>query len=149
MFPLVLAAAFALPLSGENPKKEAVAKELKKLEGTWESVLYVWDRKKAEPPNAERRQFILHGEAFTMRGQGEDLYGGAIRADPSKKPKPIDLLPQRHGGKAKGSLAIYELNGDTLLMCIAFPDEPRPSEFTAEPGSYRLLITFRRLKTKR
>ena len=42
-------------------------------------------------------------------------------------------------------LGIYKIDKDTLTLCMADPDLPRPREFKAEKGSKHTLMVFKRL----
>lgn len=62
--------------------------------------------------------------------------------NPSATPKTTeDHLPD--GRVIRG---IYELTGDTLRSCVAAPNAPRPTEFTAKAGTGQTLRVFRRVK---
>ena len=46
------------------------------------------------------------------------------------------------------SRGIYRLEGDTLELCQAFPDESRPTEFATRKGDTRLLMVLKRVGPK-
>jgi uncharacterized protein (TIGR03067 family) len=50
----------------------------------------------------------------------------------------------RHFGET--SLAIYELDGDTLRLCRAAPGDPRPTTFKSTPGTGTAFMTYSREK---
>ena len=43
------------------------------------------------------------------------------------------------------TFAIYELDGDDLIYCIAEPGRPRPTDFTTTEGDGRTLVKLRRI----
>lgn len=46
---------------------------------------------------------------------------------------------------ARGTtLGIYELRGDTLVLCYSIPGEPRPTEFASKAGTRLQLVTLKR-----
>jgi hypothetical protein len=55
----------------------------------------------------------------------------------------MDLQPQ---GEKGGILAVYELKGDTLRVCWAPLEKPRPTEFASKPGSGYSLVELKREK---
>jgi uncharacterized protein (TIGR03067 family) len=148
MRPVTLAAlalAFALPSAwGGDPKPkqdakaEAVAKEWKRLEGTWELVTLRVDGKPKEMPEDERPKLWLPAGAPGLTYQ---LY-------PTRKPKAIDFIRAQAPGGGLTFRFIYELKGVELRMCGGPLNGPRPTEFTAEKGSGRTLVTYRRAKEK-
>jgi len=51
-----------------------------------------------------------------------------------------------HNGERQ--LAIYEIKGDLLKICVSAPNEVRPTEFKTTPYSHRSLGIFKRIKTR-
>jgi uncharacterized protein (TIGR03067 family) len=71
--------------------------------------------------------------------------------DATKKPKWIDMEVVVGSPRLeKGQIfqGIYELDGDTLRICSAFPKKrvDRPTEFSAGKGSNCVLTAFKREK---
>ncbi|MBI2805482.1 MAG: TIGR03067 domain-containing protein [Planctomycetes bacterium] len=62
---------------------------------------------------------------------------------PSAKPKGIDLVLDLQG-KPQIYRGIYEIAGDTLKLCVSLPEKDRPTEFSANAGTKRVLLTLRR-----
>lgn len=72
---------------------------------------------------------VFAGDKLTLKpavGQDEAV---AYEIDPSQKPKTMDLEPENNKLKADLGKAIYELNGDTLKLCLGTKGI-RPREFT-------------------
>jgi uncharacterized protein (TIGR03067 family) len=133
----------------EKAKQEAVAKELKALEGTWEIVFVEVGGKKGMLPENQKERLTFREKAFTAV-QGEKVRDkGALHIDPTKKPKTLDMTSG--GGANKGDVirAIYELQGDEMRVCVSPPGQPRPTAFTTEAGSAHYIGTFRRVKDKK
>jgi uncharacterized protein (TIGR03067 family) len=81
---------------------------------------------------------VFAGDQLTLQpavGQDETV---AYKIDPSQKPKTMDLEPENNKLKADLGKAIYELNGDTLKLCLGTNDT-RPTEFT-EMGRASLVL---------
>jgi len=127
-------------------------KDWDKLKGNWQAVeILTLDGNAVSADEVKAVKLTFAGAdrmTFTFAGKsiGKDDYG--VKLDASKKPKAIDLTSL--DGKSKGAvlLGIYQLDGDTLKLCVA--SEPkineRPSRFTSEVGSKNFLYTFKRAK---
>jgi uncharacterized protein (TIGR03067 family) len=86
----------------------------------------------------------LDGQKFTTIAMGED-FAGTVELDPAKSPKTFDLLFTSGPHKGVKSLGIYELDGDTWKICLAFAGiQTRPQKFATKPGSGLALETFKR-----
>jgi RNA polymerase sigma-70 factor (ECF subfamily) len=135
---------------------DAVRKELKQLEGTWEIVSVVGDGKKQGFGRPIR--ITIRGDRFTAERLGTpsdtSLIGkGPLKVDPSKQLKAIDFITTEGPGKGTKALMLYELKGDELRLCETRADDtrqdrPRPTEFSAGPGSGRAITTLRRVKSE-
>src|SRR5580658_8822350 len=106
--------------------------DLKKLQGTWTiAELEVEGRKM--PYSGSK--VVLDGQKFTTIAMGND-YGGTVELDSAKSPKTFDLLFTSGPHKGLKSLGIYELDGDTWRICLAFAGiKTRPKGFATTPGS--------------
>jgi uncharacterized protein (TIGR03067 family) len=70
--------------------------------------------------------------------------GGTFTLGPKASPKTIDFTPADGPFKGKTFRGIYQLEGDELKACFAFPDKERPKIFVTGPGS--VLEFWRRAK---
>jgi uncharacterized protein (TIGR03067 family) len=114
--------------------------DLKKLQGTW-TIVAVEVEGRAMPGGSK---IVLEGERFTTVAMGND-YGGTVDLNSGKSPKTFDLLFTSGPHKGMKSLGIYELDGDTWRICVAFAGiKTRPKEFAATPGSGFALETLKR-----
>jgi uncharacterized protein (TIGR03067 family) len=131
---------------GQGDAKEAVAKEWKALEGTWEIVSIELQGKKAGLPE-ERKERLTFRDGTFASTQGQEVRDkGTLKLDPTKQPKTMDMMSGGEGNKGKKALAIYELKGHDLRVCISPPGQPRPTAFTTEAGSANYITTLRRVK---
>jgi uncharacterized protein (TIGR03067 family) len=91
-------------------------------------------------------QLTFSGDRFTIRSKDKLLYQGTFRVGPSRKPATIDFTHTRGEAKGKAWLGVYRLEGDVLKICDNADDlaQGRPAAFATEPGSGRVLVTFRR-----
>jgi RNA polymerase sigma factor (sigma-70 family) len=137
-----------------DPGDEAIRKELKLLEGTWDMVYGMRNGEKHTPGKTIR--ITIHGDSFTAEriGTPASLIGkGPLKVDPTQKFKTIDFITTEGPGKGTKALMLYQLQGDFLMLCETGPDEtrkdlPRPTEFSAGPGSGCSISYLRRVKPK-
>jgi uncharacterized protein (TIGR03067 family) len=71
----------------------------------------------------------------------------AIKIDPDKKPKTVDLI-REIGGQTLTELGIYELDGDTWKMCNDEAGIMRPTEYGTKEGTRLEVIVMKRVKNK-
>jgi len=115
--------------------------DLKKLQGSW-TVTELESEGRKMPYSGSK--IVLDGEKFTTIAMGSD-YGGTVELDTTKSPKTFDLLFTSGPHKGAKSLGIYELDGDTWRICLAFAGiKTRPKEFVTKPGSGFALETLKR-----
>jgi uncharacterized protein (TIGR03067 family) len=137
----------ALPGRGDagDSKEEAAAKELKQLAGTWIPTSAQVNGSIASPEEVRKMKVVLAGEKWTLHLEGKTAEA-TFKIDPTKKPKTIDF----HPANAKGQVlvGIYELNGDTLRICLPEPStgKERPTEFSGKDG--KSLTIYEREKSK-
>jgi uncharacterized protein (TIGR03067 family) len=109
----------------ENPSRPE--DDAKSLLGAW--IIQSATRDGATLNHLKGGQMVFAGDKLTLKpavGQDEAV---AYKIDPSQKPKTMDLEPENNKLKADLDNAIYDLNGDTLKLCLGTKDN-RPREFT-------------------
>ena len=126
---LVLAGCF---LAADQVKENAVARDVEALQGSWLFILQskeVVDGVEKEL-TAQGRIIITHvGFHMFIRRDGEyrEYSKGLFKIDTTTTPKSIDFQPFV---AESPTLGIYELNGNTLQICIAdMPKDNRPKQF--------------------
>jgi RNA polymerase sigma factor (sigma-70 family) len=134
---------------------EAVTKDLERLQGKWELILFVGYGQKLElPKETGRRTLVIEGNKATLHVGSQEVRMTWL-IDPTKKPKTLDECYEQSfsNGKAeqggfggKVGPAIYELEGDALKVCSDDPGGERPGAFVAMPKTKRSLMTFKRIK---
>jgi uncharacterized protein (TIGR03067 family) len=72
--------------------------------------------------------------------------GGSFTLDPKASPKTIDLTPADGPYKGKTFRGIYQLEGDELKACFAFPGKERPKTYLTDPESGLVLEFWRRVQ---
>jgi uncharacterized protein (TIGR03067 family) len=143
LFLAVIAVAFVAGADDkkDDTKEEALKKELKNLEGTWkvESASF---QGKSDKDDAD--EFIITADKITMQNKAGKKETVSYKIDPSKKPKVMDFTPEEKKENAAPGKAIYDLDGDTLKICVGPPDK-RPDEIS-DKG--HVLFTLKRKKVK-
>jgi uncharacterized protein (TIGR03067 family) len=135
----VIAVAF---LAGaDDQKDDALKKELKSLEGTWTVASATF---KGKSDKEEGGEFIFTPDQLTIKSKDGKKEIVSFKIDPSKKPKIMDFTPGAEKKNASPGKAIYELDGDTLKICVGPPDK-RPDEIS-DKG--QVLFTLKRKKVK-
>jgi uncharacterized protein (TIGR03067 family) len=149
----VVLLAVATAGAADQPKTDAVRKELKKFAGTWTvEAVESNGRKGAEDDLKPLRYVFDAGGTWKLRKDGETIAEGTYEVDPTKKPKTIDFkivttIAERDKGTT--SLGIYEIEGDTLKVCRDWPGEgKRPGDFSAGADSKQILGEYKREKAQ-
>lgn len=118
---------------------EAIKKELKALQGKWTIESFEDGQGKKAEFEGATVEFKDRQMAFTKDGETKK---GKITLNPAGKPKEMDIKAE---GKDEQMLAIYQLEGDKLKMCVS--DDPtagRPRDFAARDRN--VLVILKRAK---
>lgn len=130
-------------LAGDDP----IEKERKSYQGIWKVVALEADGKETPENDARKLTFINKADGtWVVQSEGKEISSGTSDIDPTKKPKTIDFMPTLGVGSGNEYVGIYELGKDTRQICFAEKAKGRPTEFSAPPGSGRILIKFERVK---
>jgi uncharacterized protein (TIGR03067 family) len=126
-YSLALAVGGLLALHvGAEDKTDGAVGEVKKLQGSWS----VQSQTFRGQPHGDMKpsEFVFAGGTLTVKTEGGTEERMTFTVDPSGKPKAMDVKPEEkpREGVIVGA-AIYELDGDTLKVCIGLP---RPKELT-------------------
>ena len=121
-------------------------KEMKKLEGTWATVsIEAAGQKVTDEDKIKTRKLTTKGEKYTLK-VGDETVQGTIKINATKKPKTIDVKPDSGTNKGKTLLGIYELDGDSLKICLALPDKDRPAAFATAAENGQQLVVYKQGK---
>jgi uncharacterized protein (TIGR03067 family) len=139
---LVVAGA-ALAIAADE-KKDDAKDDLKKFEGSWQLVAREQDGDKAPAEAVKTVKAVVKGNKVTITADGKTVMEAEFTLDAGKKPKTCDANVTAGEDKGKKLLAIYEIEGDTIKLCVN--EKERPKEFTAKKGSGNVLETYTREK---
>lgn len=132
---------------GEQPKGKG--EDAEKLTGTWLIVSQMSEGEETAPADLKNEMLKI---AFT-KGELAFLSGMGTRSkcswviDSSKRPKQITLT-NIEPLKGEKSVGIYELDGDTLKLCIGPAEKDWPTKFEAKRDSGYVLHVLSREKSK-
>ena len=107
------------------------ADEAKKLDGTW--VVESTSRDAELASHWKGSQWVFDKDIVTVKWPMErkgKLFPFTV--DPAKMPKVMDIAPPKNSKQAPWPM-IYELDGDSLKLCIGSGDK-RPTEFNDKQG---------------
>lgn len=121
------------PVAGDN--------DLEMFIGEWRTLSLVDDGDKLTSAELKERVITFDWNKFDIRDGMTIVESCTFKNDPYRNPKWHDVNTS-DGVK----LGIYKLLGDTLVICMAEVDEPRPEDFTAKPGSLRTLVRYQKIK---
>lgn len=125
---------------------EATKKEMARFQGEWSMVSGSANgQAMPEELRKQMKRVCQADEATTMMGAMVYLKA-KITIDPAKQPKTIDYQMTEGVTKGKTQLGIYELQGDTFRSCFSAPGDPRPTDFSTQPGDQRTLTVWKREK---
>jgi uncharacterized protein (TIGR03067 family) len=143
-FDIALIVAASLIGVPDRPKKvDPVKQEKKKLDGTWRAVA-VEHLGQNWQGGGFTMTFAVNNKYTQTASNGNVMEEGNYKIDPSKKLKSIDLEILTGKDKGKNQYCLYELQGDSLKMCLPIPGKDRPTEFTTKKGTgYEIFIMTR------
>ncbi len=131
----------AAPAAGGEKDKGEKGGDRAKLQGTWQARSLMKGGK--EMPEAEVKSIKMTFAADKVsihKGDGVSK-DGTYKLDATKKPREIDITIGDKTG-----LGIYQLEGNTLTLCLTEGEGARPSEFKSEPGTRQVLVVLKRAK---
>jgi uncharacterized protein (TIGR03067 family) len=142
----------ALLVAAPVPKEKEKGKDETTILGTWQAEKFDTGGGPGGPPQAEvdKIRFVFEKDNVLRllgAGNGEEMRGTFV-LDPTAKVKALDMTvtPPGKGGKAETMLGLYELDGDTLKVCLTNgPNQKRPEEVKAD-GKSIAVVTFKRVK---
>jgi uncharacterized protein (TIGR03067 family) len=135
-------ACFVAASSSASSADDEVKGDLAKLQGKWEGMF--------GPQKALKALIEIKGKRIVISSTNaagqERSIKGEIRINESKSPKEMDFLNRRNpqGREIPDGKGIYQVDDDTLKVCVSRPGEARPTEFKEAEGL--ILTEYTRVK---
>jgi uncharacterized protein (TIGR03067 family) len=122
--------------------------DLDMFQGTWSIISNEESGQKAPPDAYQLVRIIFNKDRYEVKEQDAIAELGSLKLDAKKAPKTVDFKITKGDGEGKTQLGIYEINGDTLKLCVSMPpgSTERPTAFSTEAGSNTLLMVLKRKK---
>jgi uncharacterized protein (TIGR03067 family) len=138
--------ALGLVLSGVSRGDDKAAdKEAKMLDGTWQLVEGEVGGNKFPPEVAKGIKLTLSPGKYVVTAESKDE--GTVKHIPDASPRAFEITGTAGPNKGKTFPAIYELKGDTLIVCYDLSGKARPTEFKSKPGTKLFLATYKKAKS--
>ena len=137
---ICLTVAASLTVFAADPPDDA-----KVVQGSWLPV-------KAELAGQPMPEAVLKTISLKLEnGQyevfvGEEPDRGTYTLDAATNPRSMTITGTAGPNSGKTFPAIYELKGDTLLICYDLSGAKRPAEFKSVAGTQLYLVTYNRKK---
>ncbi len=136
--------AVGLLLAADDPKQDAIKKEMAQFQGTWKFVSMEVEGKKKPDKDFTKYTVVLQGDQWTVSEGDKIAANVTFKLDPTKKPKTIDLVDVEKKRLIRG---IYSLDGDKLTVCDRGSEKgERPTEFATKADSGLVLVVLKRVK---
>jgi uncharacterized protein (TIGR03067 family) len=122
--------------TGAKSLQDAIAEELKKLQGTWKQIALEKDGlpESVDEFGLEPTSTFVDDTYVVTLADGTIAIKGTFKLDPTQVPKTIDWTDTFGADAGQTFLAIYSLEGDRLIFCAADDGQERPTEFRTGPG---------------
>ena len=135
-------------LAVADAKEDAIKKERKRFEGTWQVVTLELNGIPFTEEQAKAFKVINEADGkWSIEQDGKVVASGTSEVDPSQNPKTVDLTQKEGGGAGQVLQGIYEFpDDDTRKVCFATPGKARPTELTSAAGSQTILAVLKKIK---
>jgi uncharacterized protein (TIGR03067 family) len=91
-------------------------------------------------------QRITRGNITSVVAGPQTMLKASFTLDCSKKPHAIDYVNLEGSNARKPQAGIFEVNGETLKICMSAPGQPRPDGFVSKSRDGRSYTTWRLVK---
>jgi uncharacterized protein (TIGR03067 family) len=145
---ILMLCVVGLLVAADDAKDKAAKEVLKKFDGAWQAVMGKVNGEEVPAEGLKKVHVTVEGGQYTVKVEDNAVEKGGFTVDPSKKPKQMDVKPVEGQNQGKTLLAIYELDGDDLKICFVESGKDRPTDFSSDKDSGRVLHVYKRAKLK-
>lgn len=146
---LVVGVSFSTIAFADDAKDEAIRKDRKRIEGTWQITALEINGNKSKDEDVKKLTVVNDDKGtWNLRSGNMEISMGTSTFDPTKKPKTIDFTPTKGDAKGDLILGIYQLGKNTRKLCFAPSGKDRPTEFSSTAENQHILVTFERVKSE-
>jgi uncharacterized protein (TIGR03067 family) len=133
---------FVVASSSASSADDELKGDLAKLQGKWKGM---FGPQKSVTTLVEIKGSRIVISSTNGTGQARSITG-EIRINESKSPKEMDFLKRRNtqGREIPDGKGIYQVDDDTLKLCVTRPGDIRPREFKEAEG--QILTEYSRVK---
>jgi uncharacterized protein (TIGR03067 family) len=124
--------------NGANSISDAIAEELKKLQGTWKQIALEKDGlpESVDEFGREPTSTFVDDTYVVTLADGSVAIKGTFKLDPTQAPKTIDWTDTFGEDAGKTFPAIYSLEGHRLIFCADDDGQERPTEFSGSTNAW-------------
>jgi uncharacterized protein (TIGR03067 family) len=145
----LLLVVFTTGLFAAEDAKDAVKKDVERLQGTWAPASLQFSGRDITNDNEGQFKLVFKGNEATVEGSEavkKEYAKLTMKLDPATSPKCVDIVVS--GGDQKDVVmeGIYELKDDELKICAKIVGKDRPGQFASPEGSNIVLVVFKREK---
>ena len=140
MLRVLLASLLFVGLAIADDRKQE-KKEPRKLDGAWMA-------EKASTNGEDSSKLLksvvltIDGEKYTVEGGGV-TDKGTLKFDTKKDPAELDIVSTQGQNSSVKIPCIYKWDGDNVVVCYGLDTKTRPTDFTADKKSNRMLVTYK------
>lgn len=138
---IVLTLVLSFPLAARSDD----AKDGDSLEGVWLPGAAELGGRRFPDEVRKTIKLVVKNNKYTVT-IGKEVDQGTIKLNPAAKPKEMDITGTDGPNKGKTILAIYERDGDSLVVCYDLSGKNRPTKFKTSEGTQLFLVTYKREK---
>jgi len=130
---------FFLPGIGSGQLIQNLA-ELRNIEGTWTLIAAEFNERTIPEKEIAGTKLVISADKIVFVENGKKELTGRIVLRPDQSPKWLDVRVGSGVNEGQWSLGIYQLKGDTMMLCQRAPMRARPREFSSKEMTSLLVL---------
>ncbi len=130
------------------PRLSQYVAKLRAMEGSWAFAALEVNGMTMPAAALARSRLLIDGDRFCMESP-EGNYDGVFSIDVDEVPHRIDIEFVAGPEAGNWSYGLFEIDGETLCICLGLTGVDRPTAFTTAPGSGHALERLRRVDAGR